>query len=536
MSSLLRRVLTHAPRAGAFLVVVLLASLAVAVVLAYQAITAARHGQAVAEAMRRQYAELALWEFSRQARREVDEALMHALASWAHPERATRTGTEGCNCDSAIEAEQWFEVLREGRVSSRPGTFAADVGHRLAALTTAETRDGTEGGLRISTFPGDATRLVAIRWEPHVGSSGAYVGLVAAASALAPVIRRTYERASLLPAALVRGQDPRRVVDIRVIDRQGQPVFSSRAATAAAAAETVFLPHVPLGLMAQAALTPEFIASLAPEHGGGPSTPLVIALVAVNALLVAVGLWQLARERELTRLRTDFVAGVSHELRTPLAQIRLFSETLLLERTRTPGERRRALEIIGQESQRLSQLVDNVLHFHRQRRAHRISGDTIVDLQPFAREIVDAFQPLAASSRVSVVLALNGHQSCVRADRDALRQVLLNLLDNAVKFGPAGQTVTVRVGTDGADTRVDVEDQGPGVPAADRERIFRAFERGRDTQGTGGAGIGLAVVNHVVASHGGRVSVSDVAGGGARFTIRLPALVERARESESAAS
>ena len=271
-------------------------------------------------------------------------------------------------------------------------------------------------------------------------------------------------------------------------------------------------------------MSPEFIATLGPEHGNGSSSRLVVTLVLINAALVCVAIWQLARERELTRLRAGFVAGVSHELRTPLTQIRMFSETLLLERTRTPEERRRALEIIGQESQRLSQLVENVLHFHRQRELPSPSPGATLDLRTFAREVVESFQPLAASKRVRLAVSSAGEPVLVRADGGALRQVLLNLLYNAVKFGPAGQTVKVCVHAGGAEAALQVIDEGPGVRIADRERIFHPFERGRDTRGTGGAGIGLAVVAQVVAAHGGRITADDAPGGGARFTVHLPAV------------
>ncbi len=121
-----------------------------------------------------------------------------------------------------------------------------------------------------------------------------------------------------------------------------------------------------------------------------------------------------------------------------------------------------------------------------------------------------------------MALAVAPHVVAVRADRGALRQVLLNLLDNAVKFGPAGQVITVRVAADNGVAVLTVDDGGPGVPVADRQRIFTAFERGRETKGTGGAGIGLAVVKQIIDAHRGDVSVEDLPEGGARFRVVLP--------------
>ena len=267
-------------------------------------------------------------------------------------------------------------------------------------------------------------------------------------------------------------------------------------------------------------MTPAFVSTLGPEHGAGPSLAVVMGLVSVNLLMVGVGVWQLGRERELSRLREDFVAGVSHELRTPLAQIRMFTETLLLDRIRTPAERRRALEIIGQETGRLSQLVENVLYFHRHRRAPVSPPCAVMDLGALVLEVTEQFKPLAASRRVDVVARVPAHEVLVVAGSDELRQVLLNLLDNAVKFGPAGQTVTVSLDTTATTTRIVVDDHGPGVATAERRRIFEPYERGM-SRASAGAGIGLAIVKQIVTAHGGTISVDDAPGGGARFIIQL---------------
>jgi signal transduction histidine kinase len=277
----------------------------------------------------------------------------------------------------------------------------------------------------------------------------------------------------------------------------------------------------PFGLRIRASMTPSFVNTLGPEHGAGPNGTLIVGLVLVNVLMVGVGLWQLQRERELARLREDFVAGVSHELRTPLAQIRMFTDTLLLDRIRNPAEGRRALEIIAQETRRLSQLVENVLYFHRHRRAPAAAPGAAMDLSTFVLEVTESFKPLAASKRIGIALNIPAHEVVAVGSADALRQVLLNLLDNAVKFGPADSTIRVSLQPEGPIARLSVEDDGAGVPAADRQRIFEPFERG-ESRGAGGAGIGLAVVQQIVSEHGGSVAVEPATSGGARFVVSLP--------------
>jgi signal transduction histidine kinase len=506
-----------APGTSSLIVVVLIGSIVVAAVLAMQAIVAARERRAISEAMLRQYAELAAWEFSRQARRDIEQSLVRTLATYAHPQRS-HAGGENCNCE-ALAGVEWFEVTGAGEVKTGSEVVRTSLG---ALAGHGPPRDAGAEGLRTIAVSGDRTRFIAMKSEPHLDGGG-QVGLVASARSLQPMLASSYGRASLLPAALTGGRDARTLVDLRVFDATGATVFASRGtAPGPQIVETQLLAGLDIPLKAQVSVTPAFIASLGPAHGAPPRTTLVVALVTVNVVLVTIGLLQLTRERELARLRSNFVAGVSHELRTPLAQIRMFSETLLLDRIRNATEKQRALEIIGQESTRLTQLVDNVLLFHRRTEASVAAERDAIDLNAFARDVVDSFEPLAAARSAALALAVSPEAVSVRADRDALRQVLLNLLDNAVKFGPAGQVITVRVAAEAGQAVVTVDDGGPGVPIGERERIFKAFERGRATKGTGGAGIGLAVVQQIVDAHRGEVSVEGLPAGGARFRVVLP--------------
>jgi len=256
---------------------------------------------------------------------------------------------------------------------------------------------------------------------------------------------------------------------------------------------------------------------------------MLLSLLALTAGLVVAALLQLRREYELSRLRADFVSGVSHELRTPLAQIRMFSETLLLGRVRSDDERERSLEIIDQEARRLTHLVENLLHFSRsERRLARLSP-ALAPLAPLVSEAAEGFAPLAAARGVTLCTEL-ADGVVAPVDADALRQMLLNLLDNAVKYGPSGQTVTLALAVADGRARVSVDDEGPGIPAAERERIWDRFWRLERDRGSAvaGTGIGLSVVRELVALHGGRTWVEDAPASehgdraGSRFVIELP--------------
>jgi signal transduction histidine kinase len=201
----------------------------------------------------------------------------------------------------------------------------------------------------------------------------------------------------------------------------------------------------------------------------------------------------------------------------------MFAETLQLERVRNPQEARRALDIIGRETRRLGQLVDNVLYFHRHRRAPVTGAFEPVELAAFVQEVADSFTPLVAARRMSIVCEDDPTAVTVRADPQLLRQILLNLFDNAAKFGPPGQTIRGLGRTVGPPAPIAIEDEGPGVAAPDRERIWRPFERAAGASAAGGAGIGLSIVRTLVDAHDGSVAVESAgAGGGARFIVRLP--------------
>ena len=258
----------------------LMASLAVAVVLASQAIVAARQRR-VSAAMLRQYAQLATWEFSRQARRDVDEALMHTLFKRAHPQREEQATNSSCDCETLAGVEQWFEVSPDGVITSSGGTVSDALRQALAAVAW-QGSGGMENAVRMLPLMGDTTRFVGLKPEPHVPGGG-HVGLIATVEALVPTLTRTFERSSLLPALLAGGSEARTLVDLRLSLPGGKTVLASPGTSPGPfVVEGPLLPDSPIALVASASMTPAFIAALGPEHGSGPRVSLVVALVLLN--------------------------------------------------------------------------------------------------------------------------------------------------------------------------------------------------------------------------------------------------------------
>jgi signal transduction histidine kinase len=371
--------------------------------------------------------------------------------------------------------------------------------------------------------------------------------------AAAPLLHDVMGGAPLLPGT-VRGSNEDAVALV-VTGASGETVYRSAAAAAEGGREGVWVDAkvgsmgpqgVPpgsvvegmggllSGLTARVTVRPDPAAERASGAPPESRLPLLLAVFGLTLALFGVAVVQLRRQQELVRLRDDFVSGVSHELRTPLAQIRLVADLLETGRLHDPAQRARSVRIINEESRRLTYLVENILHFSRaQRDANRLSPRP-VEAGSLVREIVEGFAPLAPEVRFATEVEAG---VVARIDRDAFRQVLLNLLDNAARYGPRGQRVRVGMAVHGFAVRVWVADQGPGVPREDRARIWEPYRR-LEREGeaaTGGSGIGLAVVRDMVELHGGRAWVEDAPGGGARFVVELPGATYAGPPGEPAA-
>lgn len=353
---------------------------------------------------------------------------------------------------------------------------------------------------------------------------GAVSGFEVNRLALSPFFELVLETRPLMPPSLAEGRITNDSIAVRVVSESGRLLFHAGEYDPDMAVRKSIDEGLLQGMTVEASIDPAVAPLLV--FGGVPrqELPIYALTLFVTAGLLAVAVLQLRRERALTRLRSEFVSSVSHELRTPLTQIRMFAETLLLDRVRSEEERQRSLTIIDQETRRLAQLVENVLQFSRGERGTLEVTARKADVSVLVSETVDAFLPIATARGVTISTTF-ADEATAAVDDDAFRQIVLNLLDNAVKYGPANQNVMVGVERGVGAVRVVVEDEGPGVPAKERKRIWRRYERlDRERErAIAGAGIGLAVVWELVAKHRGRVWVEDGGRGGARFVVELPA-------------
>jgi two-component system phosphate regulon sensor histidine kinase PhoR len=223
-------------------------------------------------------------------------------------------------------------------------------------------------------------------------------------------------------------------------------------------------------------------------------------------------------------MKSEFVANVSHGLRTPLTSIYGFAETLLRQDVLFEEEERRTfLSYIASEAQRLTAIVDALLNVARLDAGDLQMQLVPIDVRMVVSEVVTGVQESGAVNGHDFVVDLPSEPLDAAADRDKLRQILANLLDNAIKFSPGGGTVTVAARRKSGAVEVRVVDRGPGIPAAERARIFRKFYRGdlaRDRPG--GTGLGLFIAEGLVKAMGGRIWVDSEEGEGSSFAFELP--------------
>ena len=235
-----------------------------------------------------------------------------------------------------------------------------------------------------------------------------------------------------------------------------------------------------------------------------------------------------SEEEKAGQMRRDFVANVSHELRTPLTALMGFIETLRHAARDDPLARDRFLTIMEQEAGRMNRLVQDLLHLSRVEAEERVRPREVVDVGDILRGTVDSLRPLAEASGARVTLTGAAGPLVVPGDGDQLTQVFTNLVENAVKYGRAGQVVRVDVTREetirGRAVRVDVADQGDGIDEVHLPRLTERFYR-VDTHRSrekGGTGLGLAIVKHIVNRHRGWLKVESEIGTGSVFSVILP--------------
>ncbi len=254
---------------------------------------------------------------------------------------------------------------------------------------------------------------------------------------------------------------------------------------------------------------------------------LLLGFAVMGSVVIAGGYFTLramSRELAVARLKSDFVGAVSHEFRTPLTALCQLAETFAQDRVADEAQRRQYYDLLLRETRRLRRLVEGLLDFGRMEGGVREYRSEPLDAGTLVRDTVADFQEEVARQGYRVELSCDEAGLPLRGDEEALRRALWNLLDNAVKYSPGCFSVWVDVSRHGSDLHLRVRDHGLGIADEERAQVFRKFVRGASSREAGvkGTGIGLAMVDHIVRGHRGRVTVESGPGPGSTFTVVLP--------------
>lgn len=272
-------------------------------------------------------------------------------------------------------------------------------------------------------------------------------------------------------------------------------------------------------------------------HRRQVSDTLLIGMM-LGVIIIGSGflLYAISTEHRANELKSEFISNVSHELKTPLSLIRMFGELLMLGKVKTPEKGREYAEIITRESERLSRLIDNVLDFSRMERGKAAYDMKPGDLGEVVERALDFYRYRLEREGRQLEVDLAPDLPVTLLDENAMTLLLLNLVDNALKYGGDGPiTVRVRPHRRGSELHLSVIDRGPGIPRDEHKKIFERFYRARSVRkkNVRGSGIGLALVRHISAAHGGQVEVQSAPGQGATFTVILPVRAAPVEPSEA---
>jgi len=260
----------------------------------------------------------------------------------------------------------------------------------------------------------------------------------------------------------------------------------------------------------------------------------MLALILLGILLLY---HFVTKQVQLARLKSNFVSNVSHELKTPLSLIRLFAETLQLDRAKSEHEKQRFYKIINNESQRLAHLIENILDFSRIEEGEKKYEFASFSLKELLSQTLDAYKYQLESAGFELTVVMDDDLPPAFVDRDSFRQAVLNLIDNAVKYSLFEKRIKITLGRQGSFIRLEIEDAGIGISKDDLPHVFDMFFRvsRADVYEVKGSGLGLSVVKHIIDAHRGKIEVWSEPGKGSRFSLLFPVAVNERVEGRTEA-
>ncbi|MCQ6273837.1 HAMP domain-containing protein [Bacillus sp. V3B] len=232
----------------------------------------------------------------------------------------------------------------------------------------------------------------------------------------------------------------------------------------------------------------------------------------------------MTEERKLNKMRTDFIANVSHELRTPIAMMQGYSEAIVDDIAQTDEEKKEMAKVIYDESLRMGRLVNELLDLAKMESGHFNLSIEEIEIKPFLDRINRKFQGLAKDKKITLLFNRENGEEFFEFDPDRIEQVLTNLIDNAIRHTPEGGSVTIIERSDQRGLRIEVQDNGSGIPEEDLPFVFERFYKADKarTRGRSGTGLGLAIAENIIEAHHGMITVQSKFGQGTTFSFFIP--------------
>jgi two-component system, OmpR family, sensor histidine kinase SenX3 len=527
----------------------LLASVGVALLVGAQAVLVLLSHQRLTRQVLEDHAATALWYLELNLAADLETSVDCAFHDVLHTtsidgqSRTLRTGSPHPVVPAAARLlTGWFadgacqdQALPRPTLAYRfgPGIELDIVGAAPAEAEVAELRRWLEAAVRqtpplrrtdgvVAGVLGSRT-VVAFYSRQQVPGGEALYAIPLDTAAVSMVLRRATRDDRLLPPTILPEAAASGVMRFSM-GPAGRPVSATAASGAAVVSATRVAEPRLGGLVLAAEVTPAGAVVLARPSMSPARMVALASLLLLSLALSVLAYTQLRREEELIGLREDFVARASHELRTPLALQRILLDTVRLGRAPTPERMAWAMENLDREARRLEHLIGNLLNFAGGQRGGLELTCRPTDLIAAVERTVEALRPLAEQRDV-VIRATTSSPCELLLDESLFQQALGNVIENAIRYGPRGQTISVRVTEENGNAVVQVEDEGGGIPASERSSVLEPFCRGSAARASdvGGSGIGLAVVRHVMEQHGGDVRLDDAASGGLRVRLSFPA-------------
>ncbi len=253
-----------------------------------------------------------------------------------------------------------------------------------------------------------------------------------------------------------------------------------------------------------------------------------LVLILVLGLMLAVGAYilntSIRREMEVSRMKSEFVSNVSHELRTPLSLIRMFAELIELDKAESLEERKKFSKIIGNESERLTHIINNILDFSKIEAGKKEYHFEKTDINDIIKDILNIYSFYLENKGFKTSFNFSPNPLVATVDKVSVSEIMVNLIDNAVKYSKDSKSIIIRTGQDEHWIYIEIEDEGIGIPKDKQKQIFDKFYRISDQQNNyiKGSGLGLAMVQIIMKAHNGNVVLASTPGKGSRFRLNFP--------------